>query len=172
LAAELAARHPALVFRNPERLARGGAGQREERRRFIVFFGWDLVVLPGAELAARMAAYWRFRVHEVRDAEGRSAVDHLGERYGAAARVRGVDLPADLGEADTVGVVDDEGEGNCCWADFGVVQATVADPALAGRRYKAGWFERPVLPSVTPVSRVLADHYRPARRPSGGGKRR
>jgi len=111
LAAELAAKRPALVFRNPERLAWGRERQREERRHFIAFFGSDLVVLSGDELAARMAAYWRFRMHEVRDAEGRSAADHLGERYGAAAQLPEFDLPADLGEADTVGVVYDEVEG-------------------------------------------------------------
>jgi hypothetical protein len=227
LAAELAAKHPALVFRNPERLAQGRERQREERRHFIAFFGSDLVVLSGDELAARMAAYWRFRMHEVRDAKGRSAADHIRERYGAAAQVPEADLPADLSEADTVGVVYDEVEGNYFWADFGVVQETFADPALAARRrhreavlgyleaptisplafrrlaepdperasrvfrrvlrrpgfswerdgeallrqHKASWFERPVLPSVTPISQALSDHYRPARRPSRGGKR-
>jgi len=43
LAAELAATHPALVFRNPERLAQGRERQREERGHFIAFFGSDLV---------------------------------------------------------------------------------------------------------------------------------
>jgi len=227
LAAELAAKHPALVFRNPERLEQGRQRQREERRHFIAFFGSDLVVLSGQELAARMAAYWQFRMHEVRDAEGRSVADHLRERYGAAAQVPEFDLPADLSEADTVGVVYDEVEGNYFWADFGVVQETFADPALAARRrhreavlgyleaptisplafrrladpdparasrvfrrvlrrpgfswerdgeallrqYKASWFERPVLPSVTPISRALSDHYQSARRPSRGRKR-
>jgi hypothetical protein len=228
LAAELAAKHPALVFRNPERLAQGRRRQREERRHFIAFFGSDLVVLSGEELAARMAAYWRFRMHEVRDAEGRSAADHLGERYGAAAQVPEMDLPAELGEADTVGVVYDEVEGNYFWANFGLLQETFANPALVARRrhreavlgylesptisplalrrlaepdperasrvfrrvlkrpgfswerdgeallrrYKASWFERPVLPSVTPISQALSDHYRPDRQPSKGGKRR
>jgi hypothetical protein len=40
------------------------------------------------------------------------------------------------------------------------------------RQYKASWFERPVLPSVTPISQALSDHYGPARRPTRGGKRR
>jgi len=228
LAAELAARHPELVFRNPERLAQGRERQREERRHFIAFFGSDLVVLSGDELAGRMEAYWRFRMHEVRDAESRSAADRLRERYGAAAQVPEVGLPADLSEADTVGVVYDEVEGNYFWANFGLLQETFADSALAARRrhreavlgyleepsisplalrrlaepdperashvfsrvlkrpgfswerdgeallrqYKASWFERPVLPSVTPISQALSDHYGPARRPSKGGKRR
>ena len=227
LAAKLATEHPALVFRNPERLAQGRQRQREERRHFIAFFGSDLVVVSGEELAERMAAYWRFRMCEVRDAQGRSAADHLREHYGAAARVPEFDLPAELSEADTVGVVYDEVEGNYFWADFGLLQETFADPALAARRrhreavlgyleaptisplafrrlaepdperasgvfrrvlkrpgfswerdgeallrqYKPNWFERPALPSVTPISQVLSDHYRPDRRPSKGGKR-
>jgi hypothetical protein len=227
LAAKLAAKHPALVFRNPDRLEQGRQRQREERRHFIAFFDTDLVVLSGDELAERMAAYWHFRMHEVRDAEGRSAADHIRERYGPAAQLPEFDLPADLGEADTVAVVYDEIEGNYLWADFGVLQETFADPALAARRrhreavlgylesptisplairrlaepdperasrvfrrvlrrpeffwerdgevllrqYKASWFERPVLPSVTPISQALSDHYGPDRRPSRGGKR-
>jgi hypothetical protein len=126
-------------------------------------------------------------MHEVRDAEGRSAADHLRARYGAAVQVPELDLPAGLSEADTVGVVYDEVEGNYFWADFGVLQETFADPALAARRrYReavlgylelptisplAFWFERPVLPSVTPISRALSDHQS-APRPSRGGKRR
>jgi hypothetical protein len=39
------------------------------------------------------------------------------------------------------------------------------------RQYKASWFERPVLPSVTPISQMLGEYHRPARRPSRGGKR-
>jgi hypothetical protein len=227
LAAELAAKHPALVFRNPERLEQGRQRQHEERRHFIDFFGSDLVVLSGEELVERMAAYWHFRMHEVRDGQGRSAADHLRERYGAAAQVPEFDLPAELSEADTVGVVYDEVEGNYFWAEFGLVQETFADPALAARRrhreavlgyleaptisplafrrlaepdparasrvfrrvlkrpdfswerdgeallrqYKASWFEQPVLPSVTPISRTLSDHHQGARRPSKGGKR-
>jgi hypothetical protein len=37
------------------------------------------------------------------------------------------------------------------------------------RQYKASWFERPVLPSVTPISQALSDHHRPARRRTSGG---
>jgi hypothetical protein len=97
--------------------------------------GSDLVVVPGEELAARMEAYWWFRMHELRDAEGRSAADHIKERYGTAAQVPDVGLPADLSEAGTVGVVYDEVEGNYFWADFGLLQETFADPALAARRW-------------------------------------
>ena len=228
LAAELAEKNPALVFHNPERLEQGRQRQLEERRLFIDFFGSDLVVVSGEELAERMAAYWHFRMQDVRDAQGKSAADHLRERYGSAAQVPEFDLPADLVDADTVGVVYDEIEGNCFWPEFGLLQQTFADPALVARRryreavlgylesptisplafrrlaapdperasrvfrrvlrrpglswerdgeallrqYKASWFERPVLPSVTPISRALSDHHQGARRPGSGRKRR
>jgi hypothetical protein len=56
-ASDLALHHPALVFRNPEKLAQGWELQREERRRFIEFFGADLVVVPGSQTAERMRAF-------------------------------------------------------------------------------------------------------------------
>jgi hypothetical protein len=85
------------VFRNPELLAWGRERQREEGRHFIEVFGSDLVVVSGEELAARMAAYWQFRLDEVRDAEGRSAADRFRERYGHSALLPEADLPAGLG---------------------------------------------------------------------------
>src|SRR5579859_5698823 len=50
-AAEMSLKHPRLVFRNPEKLAQGWELQRWERERFIEWFGADLVVLDGTELA-------------------------------------------------------------------------------------------------------------------------
>jgi hypothetical protein len=60
-AAEISLKHPELVFRNPEKLARGWELQRWERERFIEWFGTDLVVLDGTELADRFNAYWQWR---------------------------------------------------------------------------------------------------------------
>ncbi len=212
LAAELAARHPALVFRNPEKLARAWELQREERRHFIAFFGSDLVVLPGRELGARMRAYARFRMHDVRDAEGKSAAEHARETYGLAPPVLDFGLPAEWGEAETVGVIYDEVEGLNFFLSFGLVEEAFANPELAAdrrhrqavlgslkdpslsplplrrlaerdperasrvfqralkqpdflwerdgeallRRHKTSYFERPALPSITPLSDPLA----------------
>lgn len=222
VAAEIAVRHPALAFRDPERLARGWELQREDRRYFVAFFGSDLVVLSGSELAGRMRAYGQFRMREARDAEGRSAADWARERFGVVPAMPDLgELPADLCEADTVGVIYDEVEGLNYFANFGLVQQAFADPELAAdrehrravlgylkepsisplplrrlaepdparasrvfrqvlrqpgfswerdgeallRRYKASWFERPVVPSVVPVRSELTGLGQPVRRP-------
>ncbi len=65
VAAETAARTPELVFRNPTHLAKGWALQRAERERFIRFFGSDVVVVPGDQVADRLRQYQDFSHREV-----------------------------------------------------------------------------------------------------------
>ncbi len=65
-AANIATQMPSLVFRNPAKVEQGWELQREERRQFIDFFGADLVVLPGHELAERMRDYARYRHYDAR----------------------------------------------------------------------------------------------------------
>jgi hypothetical protein len=212
LAAELAAAHPSLVFRNPHNVERAWELQREERRTFIAFFGSDLIVLPGKALAERMQAYMQFRLYESRDDEGESAADRAKHTYGAAPPLPDLALPGDLQEAETVAVIYDEVDGLNFLADFGRVEAAFANPELVARteygqmalayledssvsprvlrrladrnperasrvfqqvlkrprfswdrdgeallrRYKASYFQRPVLPSITPLSETLA----------------
>jgi hypothetical protein len=50
----------------------------------------------GETLAARKEAYWRLRLYEVQDAEGKSATDRFKERYGTAAQLPEGGLPAEL----------------------------------------------------------------------------
>ena len=210
-AADLASQHPALVFRNPEKLARAWELQREEHRQFVQFFGTDMVILPGAVLAERMAAYAHFRMHEARDSEGRTAAEHYREKYGVEPPALDFSLPPELREAGTVAIISDELEGLNFYRDFSLLKETFASPEqaaeperqeivlaylkepgisplpfrrLAGRdperagqvfrlvlgrkrfswerdgeallkRYKASYFERPMLPSVTPLSDKL-----------------
>jgi hypothetical protein len=111
VAEELLARRPELVFRNPERLARAWELQREERCHFIAFFGSDPVVLPGPEVAEHMRAYAHFLVYGVSDEKGQSAADRARQLHGVVASVPDCGLPAELCEADTVGVVFDQVEG-------------------------------------------------------------
>jgi hypothetical protein len=227
-AAEIAVRHPALAFRDPERLAKGWELQREDRRWFVAFFGSDLVVCAGSELADRMRAYGEFRMREARDAEGKSAADRARQRSGVTPATPDLGaLPAALCEADTVGVIYDEVEGLNYFANFGLVQAAFADPELAAdrehrravlgylkepsisplplrrlaepdaarasrvfqqvlrrpgfswerdgeallRRYKASWFQRPVVPSVVPIGPGLAGRGQPVRQPRKRGWR-
>ena len=47
VAAELAAQHPRLVFRNPGKVTQGWELTRKQRAMFIEFFGSDLIVVPG-----------------------------------------------------------------------------------------------------------------------------
>jgi hypothetical protein len=99
------------VFRNPERLARAWELQREERCHFIAFFGSDPVVLPGPEVAEHVRAHAHFLVYGVRDEKGQSAADRARQLHGVVASVPDCGLPAELCEADTVGVVFDQVEG-------------------------------------------------------------
>jgi hypothetical protein len=131
LAAQLALEQPALVFRNPEKLAQGWELQRAERERFIEFFGADLVVVPGRELAERMRAYMHYRQFEARDAEGKTAADRSRDAYGVEATPIEQEFPSDLLEAETVGVICDEVDGLNFLRDFGLVAAVFADPKLA-----------------------------------------
>lgn len=212
IAAEAASTQRRVLFRNPEKLKQAWDLQRKERLDFIAFFGSDLVVLPGAKLAERMRAYRHFLMHELRDAEGKSAADRAKEAYGFVPKTPDLDLPEDLRRAKTVGVIYDEVEGLHFLANFGLVGETFSNPELASdkrhrdavlgylkeptipplalrrlaerdpkraslvfqsvlkkpgfswerdgeallRRYKASYFERPTLPSVTPISGKLA----------------
>jgi len=166
VAAELAARNPALVFRNPAKLAQGWALQRKERGHFVAFFGADLVVLPGRELAGRMRAYGHFRTHEVRDADGRSAAERHREAHGRDPPP--LDLaPPDFAEVETVGVVYDEVDGLNFFANFGLLQEVFADPALAGKRaYRdavLGYLDEPGIPPMA-LRRLAEPDPEPASR--------
>lgn len=151
-AAELAAWHSALVFRNPERLARAWELQREERRHFVAFFGSDLVIVPGRELVERMRAYGHFRTYEARDAEGYSAADRAQQLYGAVPSMPDFELPDELCAAETVGVIYDEVEGLNFYANFGAVAETFAHPErTAQRRYRQAVLEYLEEPSISPL---------------------
>lgn len=152
VAEELLARRPELVFRNPERLARAWELQREERCHFIAFFGSDLVVLPGPEVAEHMRAYAHFLVYGVRDEKGQSAADRARQLHGVVASVPDYGLPAELCEADTVGVVFDQVEGLHFLAGFGLVQEAFTNPELAAdrvhRQAVLGYLKEPSIPPL------------------------
>jgi hypothetical protein len=134
VAAELATRFPHLVFRNPEKLAQAWELQREERRIFSDFFGSDLVVLPGHELAERMRAYARYRHDEARDEEGKTVAERVKAERGAPTPHFDVPFAADFTTAETVGIMYDETEGLAFFIDFGTVEETFANPALVDDR--------------------------------------
>lgn len=126
--------------------------QREDRRAFAAFFGSDLVILPGHELAERMRAYTHFRMHEVRDAEGRSAADRAKQTYGVVPDLFASGLPEELCEAETVGLIYDEVEGLHFLANFRCVEEVFANPERASdrrsRRAVLAYLKEPSIPPL------------------------
>src|SRR5262245_51950855 len=129
VAATLALRQPALLLRNPDKLARGWELQRAERDRFVRFFGADLIVLPGDQLDDQMRQYQEFSRKEIlatlADAEKVHHTDTPAPEF---------TLGADLRECQTVAVIYDEIDGLNFYAEFGLVEAVFADPMLLRRR--------------------------------------
>jgi hypothetical protein len=116
-AATIALRHPALVFRNPEKLARAWELQRRGRDLFIEHFGGDVLVVPGRELASHLQGYWDF-------CDRATAAGDLPRPT--------TDLPADLHNAATVGVIYDEVDGLQMYPNFGArrLHATVVNACV------------------------------------------
>jgi hypothetical protein len=127
IAAKTACEHPAAVFRNPDKLERAWQLQREDRACFVDFFGSDLVLVPGCELAGLLEVYWRHRTRRIladEDALDRSSRSNVGPP--ALPRLE----TPDLAEAATVGVIYDDVEGLSFFAEFGLVQEAFDDPSL------------------------------------------
>ena len=117
VAAKTALEHPHLVFRNPRRLELAWQQQRDDRARFIEFFGSDLIVFPGAEWATRMSEYWQ----------------HISGGAATSPQING----DRLSWAQTVGMIYDEVEGLTYLAEFGLFQRAFENPALiTQRRYR------------------------------------
>lgn len=128
---KLALQRPALAFRNPQKLKQAWELQRRERQDFIAFFGSDLVVIPGQELQARLEAYHRFRMYDLRDEQEQSLAERAEKEYGVVPEIPPMELAADLVERETVGVIFDEVEGLNFFPDFGTVEEAFAAPQLA-----------------------------------------
>ena len=132
VALELATEQPELVFRNPQKIEQGWKQMREDRAAFIEFFGGDELVLPPAEADERLNAYYRHRQE--------AALARHPERR-RPQNVPGVDvpafeLPAELADADTIGIIYDEIDGLNFYNEYGMLRDLFADPALAAdKRY-------------------------------------
>ncbi len=134
VAAELAAGHPRLVFRNPEKVTQGWELARKQRAMFIEFFGSDLIVVPGPEVASRMDGFLTWYNRRVLE-EADSAASSLGADV--AARAPAFRVPGDLASAPTVALAYDEREGLMFLANFGLVQEAFENPGLAvGREHQ------------------------------------
>ncbi|MEU0964330.1 hypothetical protein ABZ357_02425 [Streptomyces sp. NPDC005917] len=130
VALHLATSRPELVFRNPEKIEQGWQRMREDRAAFVEFCGGDELVLPPAEAEDLLDAYYRHR-------QEAAVAKQPGRARGR--RLPGLDfpffeLPQELADTDTIGVIYDEIDGLNFYADYGMLRDLFADPALAGRR--------------------------------------
>jgi hypothetical protein len=129
-ALHLATSRPELVFRNPVKIEQGWQRMREDRAAFVEFCGGDELVLPPAEAEALLNAYYRHRQE--------AAVARQPSRA-RGRRLPGLDLPffelpQELAESDSIGVIYDEVDGLNFYADYGMLRELFANPALTGRR--------------------------------------
>jgi uncharacterized protein DUF6398 len=128
VAAELATKHPRLVFRNPEKVTQGWQLVRKQRAMFIEFFGSDLIVVPGQEVASRMNGFFTWYTRRVLEEAG-PAVSSLDADV--AAQTPAFHVPDDLAIAPTVALVYDETEGLTFLANFVLVREAFENPGLA-----------------------------------------
>ena len=163
-AAELANTCPAAVFRNPDKLALGWELHRRLHGHFVEFFGADLAIVTGHELADRMAGFWNY--HATRISAGQSPAP--GKTISSRNRdapdeeqpppVPQMSMSSDLEQAETVGIMFDEVEGLWFLPEYRLVRDVFADPALiAGRRCRdavSGYLKSQSIPPI--VLRRLA----------------
>lgn len=130
LAAQLAAEHPRLVFRNPDKVAQGWELARKQRARFIEHFGSDLVVVPGSEVASRMNGFLTWQARQALAESGAAA----SQDADTAALTPEFLVPGDLASAPTVALICDETEGLAFLPNFRLVQEAFENPELAADR--------------------------------------
>jgi hypothetical protein len=132
VALQLATRLPELVYRNPGKVEQAWQQMRADRAAFVEFFGHDELVLPPAQAEERINAFYRHRQ------EAALAARPARRR---PPNIPGVDvpafqLPAELADADTIGVIYDEIDGLNFYNEYGMLRELFADPALASdKRY-------------------------------------
>jgi hypothetical protein len=132
VALQLATTQPELVFRNPEKIEQGWKQMRDDRDAFIEFFGGDELVLSPAEAAERLDAYYRHRRQAVLAAHP----EQRKPKRGSDTDLPPVEFPAELADADTIGLIYDEIDGLNFYNDYGMLRELFADPALAAdKRY-------------------------------------
>jgi hypothetical protein len=127
VALRLATTQPELVFRNPDKIEQGWKQMRADRAAFIEFFGGDELVLPPAEAEERIDAYHRHR----QQAALAALPKRRKPRNGVGADLPAFEFPAELADADTIGVIYDETDGLNFYPDYGMLRDLFADPALA-----------------------------------------
>ena len=129
----VATKQPELVYRNPGKIEQAWAQMREDRAAFVAFFGGDELVLPPGEAEERLNAYYRHRQE--------AALARQPTRR-PPPNLPGVDapafeFPAELADADTIGIIYDETDGLNFYNEYEMLRALFADPALAADKQYA-----------------------------------
>ena len=157
VALQLATTAPELVFRNPQKIEQGWQQMREDRAAFIEFFGSDELALSPDEAAERLDAYYRHRQQAALDAHP----ERRKRRRGRDTELPPVEWPAELADADTIGLIYDEIDGLNFYNDYGMLSELFADPALAAdKRYAdvlRGYLESDSVGPL-PIRRLAAAH--------------
>ncbi|UYB41881.1 hypothetical protein SLV14_004687 [Streptomyces sp. Je 1-4] len=128
-ALHLATSQPELVFRNPEKLEQGWQRMREDRAAFVEFFGGDELVLPPAEAEDLLNAYYRHR----QEAAVAGQPDRARGRRPSDLDLPFFELPRELADSHTIGVIYDQVDGLNFYADYGMLRDLFADPVRASR---------------------------------------
>jgi hypothetical protein len=156
-ALKLATKRPELVFRNPEKVKQGWEQMREDRAGFVQFFGGDELVLPPAEAAERLDAYYR---HRQEAALARRPARRRPPNL-PGLEVPAFELPPDLADAGTIGVIYDETDGLNFYPDYGMLHDLFGNPALAtDKRYAdtlRGYLRSETIAPL-PLERLAAAH--------------
>jgi hypothetical protein len=131
IAAEVAMRNPELVFRNPALLDRGWELQRSDRDRFMRFFGTDMVLMAGTELAERMRQYAAFSRRDILAELAAQKIDSVATNRPLVE----FDFPPALVTSGTVAVIFDETEGLAFFGGFAEFERAFAEPALLDQQH-------------------------------------
>jgi hypothetical protein len=111
------------------------------------FFGSDLIVVPGQEVASRMNGFYTWYTRRVLE-EADPAVSNAD----VAAQTPTFHMPDDLASAPTVALIYDETEGLTFLANFALVQEAFEDPGLAAdtehRQAVLGYLEADSIPAL------------------------
>jgi hypothetical protein len=156
-ALEAATRRPELVFRNPEKIEQGWKQMRADRVEFVEFFGGDELVLPPAEVEERLNAFYR---HQQEAALARQPARRRPRNL-PGLDVPAFELPPDLADADTIGIIYDETDGLNFYSEYGMLRDLFGNPALAAdKRYAdalRGYLRSETIAPL-PLQRLAAAH--------------
>ena len=157
IALEAATKQRDLVFRNPDKVEQGWRQMRAHRAAFVEFFGGDELVLPPAEAEAQLNAYYR---HQQEATLARRPTRRRPPNL-PGLDVPAFELPPELADAGTIGLIYDETDGLNFYPDYGMLRDLFGKPALAAdKRYAdtlRGYLRSETIAPM-PLQRMAAAH--------------